>query len=135
VKVKATSDAAAWTHARETRYLFDDLGLEKAFDSEDYGPGLSEIFVVFMCRTHDLEFKQRIRMDRKELVLYMDIFLDYHLMVKGPTERRWDHVARKLYDELPPILAKYKLKDFDTNRFIADFRKFMEGTGMMKPTK
>ena len=107
--------------------------MRKAFDGEDYGPGLSEIYVVFMCRTPDLVFKQRIRTDRKELVLYMDIFLDYHLMVKGPIERRWDHLARKLYDELPPIVAKYKLKNFDTTRFIADFRKFMEGTGMMKP--
>ena len=131
MKVKTTSDAAEWACVPETRYRLGDQGLEKAFDSEDYGPGLSEIFVVFMCRTPDLEFKQRIRMDRKELVLYMDIFLDYHLMVKGPIERRWDHLARKLYDELPPIVAKYKLKDFDTQRFIADFRKFMEGTGMM----
>jgi len=116
-------------------YRLDDLHLRKAFDGEQYGAGLSEIYVVFMCRTPDLKFKQRIRLDRKDLVLYMDIFLDYHLMVKGPTERRYDHLARKLYDELPPILAKYKIKDFDTERFIADFRRFMEGTCMMKHIK
>ena len=135
MKVRYTSDSAEWANVDEPTDRLDDLHLGKAFDGEDYGPDISYIFVVFMCRTPDLKFKQRIRMDRKELVLYMDIFLDYHLMVKGPTERRYDHLARKLYDELPPILAKYKLKDFDSERFVADFRKFMEDTGMMKPTK
>ena len=132
MKVDYTSDSAEWANVDDGTDRLDDLHLSEAFDAEDYGAGLSEIFVVFMCRTPDLEFKQPIRMDRKKLVLYMDIFLDYHLMVKGPIVRRWDHLARKLYDELPPIVAKYKLKNFDTQRFIADFRKFMEGTRMMK---
>lgn len=135
MKVDATSDADERARVSEGWYRLDDLDLQRALDGEDYGPGLNKIFVVFMCRSPDLKFKQRIRLDRKELTLYMDIFLDYHLMVKGPTERRWSHVARKLYEELPPILAKYRLKEFDTERFIDDFRNFMEGTGMMQPAK
>lgn len=127
-----TSDSFVTTMTGSAVDAVRSHGYETALCTGDYGHGLAKIFIVATCRSADdaTRFKRRIRLDHKRLTLYVDVFLDYHLMVQGPDERRIDHLVRKLYNEIPPIVEKYKLKNFDTQRFVTDFRAFLAGTGL-----
>ena len=82
-----------------------------------------------MCRDPRLNFKQRIRMDRKELILYMDLMLSSPEMAAATKAKRQHMLAEKLYNEVPQIVRKYKLKDFDTERFVSDLQGWLKGTG------
>lgn len=132
MKLGITSDCWHETKVVEATDAVKDAGYEKALLGGDYGPGLEKIFIVCMCRYRNDEeiFKRRIRLDHKRLILYIDVFLNYDLMIKGPTAKRIDHLVRKLYAEIPPIVEKYKLKGFDTKRLVADYRAFLAGTGL-----
>jgi hypothetical protein len=90
------------------------------FEERDYGAGLVGIVVVFMCRDPNIKFKRRIRFVRKTKAIYMDIMLDFNQMKPATDEFRRRVVAERLLDEVPAVLGKYSIPDFDRQRFIAD---------------
>jgi len=95
--------------------LYDDSGIEMA--------------VILMCRDPRWNFKQRIRFKKKDNCLYMDIMFDLPIMERADASTRKMIVAQKMTDEIPPIIAKYKFKDFDLMRFSADLRNWFEDHG------
>ena len=101
--------------------------LEDWLHFKSYGNDLVTIGVVLMCRNPEYNFKQRIRMDRKDKALYIDLMLDYDYFVSDITqEDRIKVVANKMIDEIPPIIKKYKLKDFDGDLFMKDLKKYLK---------
>ncbi|CAN5785335.1 hypothetical protein BH09VER1_BH09VER1_18220 [soil metagenome] len=105
------------------------------FESRDYGRGLNCIAVILMCRNPELNFKRRIKLKnekgafREEKVLYMDIMLDLPTMSAfDRTDRgsRRKIIAQRLYDEVPEVLSRYKIADFERDAFIADFRSWID---------
>lgn len=108
------------------------------FESKDYGPGLDRIFVLFVCRDPSLNFQQRIELKtdknafRDEKVLRMDILLDL------PTMRsfdRTDQASRKkiigdrIYDEVPEIISRFDIPNFNREEFIDDLRAWIDELG------
>ena len=53
----------------------------------------------------------------------MDIMLDMNQFMNIEQNERDKIVAHKLISEVPTIIAKYKLKDFDIAKFQKDFEK------------
>lgn len=97
------------------------LDLWNFFYHRNYGNDLSGgIVVVLMCRDPEYKFKQRIRFSKKEQKLYMDIMLDYLNFVTASHAQRRQMVAKHLQTEIPLVIAKYKFKDFDLERFSTD---------------
>ena len=114
---------AHW-EARLDRVLsaFSSSGYKSMFASRYYGNGLHGVSIVLMCREPSLTFKQRIRFARKEKRLYMDIMLDLDAFRQMGDDERRQNVVDRLGDEVPAILRKYSIADFDCGRFVSDFR-------------
>jgi len=90
------------------------------FLSKDYGIGLLGIVVVLMCQDQDLKLKRRVRFARNDKKLYLDIMLDLDQMKRSDPKLRKRIVAERLIDEVPQVLGKYSLSDFNMVRFMAD---------------
>jgi hypothetical protein len=103
--------AYSWweTKVADSLSLFVSENL-KIFFSKYYGSDLNDIFIVLMCRQPEHNFKERIRYIKKEKALYMDIILDFNLLIKSLQEERNQNVFAKLIKEVPDIIAKYKYR-------------------------
>jgi hypothetical protein len=110
-------------------HALSDLGYRNYFMDKDYGDGLLGVTVVFMCQDPDLSLKRRVRHSKKEKKIYMDIMLDLPEMKAATPEARKRLVVERLLSEVPEVVLKYKIKDFDTAHFIADFQEWMSATG------
>lgn len=99
---------------------------------KNYGNDLVEIFIVLMCRNPEYNFKQRIRMDRKEKILYIDLMLDYNYFTSNITQQdRITVVAKKITEEIPLIVKKYKFKDFKIDLFMKDLNGYLKQIGWL----
>lgn len=103
-----------------------DFGYRRLFEEKDYGDSLDGITVVFMCRNPEHNFKQRIKYSKKEKKVYLDIMLDLNQFRQIEQSERERIVAYKLVSEIPPIIAKYKLPDFDLPNFQEDLSRLLK---------
>lgn len=87
-----------------------------------YGSGLKGIRVVLMCQRSELNLKRRVRLSKKDGVIYMNVMLDFEKMHLASPEERKLEVVRKLWDEVPEVLSRYDINDFNRIKFITDFR-------------
>jgi hypothetical protein len=102
------------------------LSLNAFFAERDYGPGLTSLVVILMCRDPELEFKRRVRLDRKTRTLYSDIMLALPAMRSIGHAGRRSVIAQRLVAEISPTIAEYRLPDFDLPRFNYDFQHIIE---------
>lgn len=106
-----------------------DFGFRRHFEALNYGAGLLGVTVVFMCQDPALNLKRRIRHSKKESKLYMDIMLDLSVMKAATPEARKHEVAQRLFDEVPEVLSRYKIPDFNQDAFVTDLRSWIESIG------
>jgi hypothetical protein len=99
------------------------------FQKIDYGSGLDGVCVVLMCQRPELNLRRRVRYSRKDKTVYMDIMLNLPTMEAASPEERMHEVAQRLWNEVPEVLSRYKIPDFDRVRFVADFREWIDGLG------
>ena len=112
--------------------VLDELsstGYRGLFEARDYGKGMVGIIVVFMCRETSLNFKQRIRFVKKERTLYLDIMLDLDEMRKIDHNARKRIVVERLSNEIPLILSKRSIPDFDEAQFVSDLKTWLKDIG------
>ncbi len=102
---------------------FHKTGYERFFEKRNYSSSLDGIVIVLMCRSTYLKFKQRIRFVRTDRKIYMDIMLNFDQLILVDQEARVKIVAEKVIEEVPLIIAKYKLKDFDLSKFKVDIKR------------
>jgi hypothetical protein len=124
-----TYDAAWEARLDGVTKAFSLSGYRNLFDSRNYGEGLRGIAVILMCRDPNLKFKQRIRFVKKNKTLYMDIMLDLDQMRQANDDVRKKIVAERLADEVPTILCKYSIPDFDEARFVKDMKAWLKKIG------
>ena len=120
-----TTDSWWEAHVDKVVFLIDDTGYEQYFSEQDYGTSLEGLVVVLMCRNPDLNFKQRIRLSKKDKILYMDIMLYLPQILELDQKERERIIIGKLIAEIPVIIKKYKLKDFDLAKFETDLIRYM----------
>ena len=113
------------THIDKVLNLLSDIGYRKYFSEQNYGSSLDGITVVLMCQPPNLNLKQRIRLSNKEKKLYLDIMLDLPQFLKIDQKEREKIIVNKLISEIPPIIIKYKLEDFNLARFNKDLGYWM----------
>ncbi len=97
-------------------------GYKHFFDRQNYGSSLDGVAIVLICQDSSLNLRQRIRFSKKEKTIYLDILLDLNQFLLIDQKQREEIVAGRLIHEVPAIIGKYKLKDFDLPKFEADFR-------------
>jgi hypothetical protein len=108
-----------------------DLGYRSFFEEREYGGGLFKIVILLMCQESELNLKRRIRLSKKDKILYMDIMLDLPTMKSADMLTRQRIVAEKLMTEVPEVINKYKFPDFDAPRFISDLKEWINATGWL----
>lgn len=102
-----------------------NVGYRKYFSEQDYGTSLEGLTVVLMCQDPNLNLKQRIRLSKKERKIYLDIMLGLPHIIDITQKEREKIIVGKLIAEIPPIIAKYKLDDFDLVKFETDLKIWM----------
>jgi hypothetical protein len=102
-------------------------GYRNAFEERDYGQGLVGVVVILMCRDPSLHFKRRIRFKKSEKMLYIDIMLNLDQMRQVEHMERKKIVVQRLADEVPAILRRYSIPDFDEVCFVEDLRNWLKG--------
>lgn len=102
---------------------FSDDNYHSYFQERDYGTGLIGITVVFLCHDPALNLKRRIRLSKKEKKLYVDIMLDLPEMKSVDFTKKKMIISELLLKEIPEVISKYKIDDFDLQRFVEDFQK------------
>ncbi len=93
------------------------------FQERDYGTGLIGITIIFICQDPALNLKRRIRLSKKEKKLYVDMMLDLPQMKSADLVKKKMIMSELLLKEIPEIVSKYKIDDFDLQRFIEDFQQ------------
>lgn len=127
---------AEW-ESRVDKVLRDlvDSNYEERFASRDYGCGLNCIAVTFVCRDPDLNFAQRVEFRTEkslfgeENILYMDIVLNLDIMTAfalANLDSRKQVMVQQMRQEVPKILSRYDIPDFDREGFIKDFNQWTE---------
>lgn len=105
---------------------------EKFFESKDYGSGLDGIFICLLCRETYLNFKPKNRIAKVKGVLrtkkklYMDSMYNLDDFRKMTDDERKQTVISQLRVEVPAILNKRSIPDFDRQRFITDFTGWLD---------
>ena len=102
---------------------FSNLGYRRFFEERSYGSVLEGVTIVLMCQDPMLNLKQRIRHSKKERKIYLDIMLDLLQMKSIDQQQRNKIIADKIINEVPPILSKHKLDDFELAKFEADLNE------------
>jgi hypothetical protein len=92
------------------------------FVPKNYGDGLAGLGVVLMCRDPELNFKRRLRFSRKEKTVYMDVMLDLTQMRQAAHEVRKRIICERLIEEIPAVVRKYSIADFDDALFEQDLK-------------
>lgn len=105
--------------------LLDDTGYKNYFYNQDYGSSLEGITVVLMCKNANLNLKQRIRYIKKEKKLYLDLMLDLEQFLIIDMKDKERIIVNKLISEIPIIISKYKLDDFNSIKFEKDLKKWI----------
>lgn len=102
-----------------------ETGYRRFFSEQYYGSTLNGITVLLICQDPSLNLKQRIRLSKKEKTIYMDIMLNLNQFLKIEQKERKKIVVEKLINEVPVIIRKYRLEDFDILKFESDLKKWM----------
>jgi hypothetical protein len=106
-------------------------GFNKYITSENYGSDLNGIVIILMCRKPEIVFKKRLRLSKKEKVLYMDIMLDYDLFNNMAFEQRITQICKTLLVELSQVLKKYKFQDFKSDELIKKLENWFVSYGFI----
>lgn len=102
-----------------------ETGYRQFFYEQYYGSTLNGITVLLICQDPSLNLKQRIRLLKKEKTIYMDIMLNLNQFLKIEQKEREKIIVEKLINEVPVIIRKYRLEDFDILKFESDLKKWM----------
>ena len=101
----------------------------KHFATKNYGAGLRGIGVVLMCRNPELNFKQRLRLSKTDKKLSMDVMLDLAQMRDAGHEGRRQIIRERLTEEIPAVVRKYSIGEFDDARFAEDLKAWLTEIG------
>ena len=122
--VRITSDANSESGVGE---VVDEISgpTRQNFVARDYGVGLLGIVIVFMCRDSELNFKRRLRFVRKEKTIYMDVMLELGQMTRLGHPQRMQVIVDRLMDEVPLIVNKYNIAEFNYYSFELDLKAWL----------
>lgn len=126
MKLNFTADAVNTSGFGDLIYGLNNNKLDDYFMNKTYGVSLIEIFIVCCSYPDWKNFKQRIRFIKAEKCLMVDIMFDLETMENASQKERREIHIKKINNELPPIIKKYKFKDFDLERFMADFNTYVK---------
>jgi len=103
------------------------LDLREFFETKHYGSGLSSLVVVLNCRNPELGHKQRVRLDKTSLTLYVDVMLELAAFVRASHIQRRQMIFEQTKIQVAAVLQQRRLKNFEAGTLMSDlFSKMNE---------
>jgi hypothetical protein len=121
-----TADADWDAKIRNVIDIFFKMDITHYFLEKDYGIDIYKIAFFLICREPSLEFKQRIKFDKKEKVLGIDIMLDLDLFRNISLKEKFNIVKKELLINTPIGINKFKFKNFNSELFMKDFSYWLD---------
>lgn len=134
IRFLITGDSNVETGVGEASRKMASTDFYKFMEKQDYGNSLKGLCVIFMCRDPQLNFKQRIRYTKKDQKLYFDLMLDYDQFIVMTHEQRVSAMCKKLLEEMPPIVKKYKFPDFNLEKFMGNLSSWFNEHNLIIPS-
>ena len=131
MKFFLTCDVTWESKVDKVRAALSDHGYRQYFVDRDYGSGVSEVAVILLCQIPELALKPRLRFAKKTKVLSMDVMLDLPSLIGIEMDERQRIVASRMLEDIPRNVLKYKIEDFDSQRFVSDFKSWILTTGWL----
>lgn len=103
---------------------FSNSGYRRFFEERRYGGGIEGIVIGLICQDPSLKLKQRIKYAKKEKRIYIDIMLDLNQFKQLDQNQRVKIAAEKIITQVPSIISKFKIEDFDYAKFEQDLREW-----------
>jgi len=128
MKLNILSDTNSESRVAEALDALPLLELRRYVAERDYGQGLACLLIGIICRNPTLNLKPRVRFTKKDKTLSMDVMLHLPDMMALDDLGRTRVIAQYLSDEVPAVISKYAIQDFDSARFLADFEKWIRET-------
>ena len=129
MKLNILCDANSESRVAEALSALPVLELRNYVAEQDYGNGLSFLLIGIICRDPELGLRPRIRFTKKDKTLSMDVMLHLPDMMALDDLGRTRVIAQRLSDEVPAVISRYAIQGFDAGQFLADFEKWIRGTG------
>lgn len=123
MKLNILSDANAESRVAESLHTLPVLALRKHVAERDYGTGLSCLLIGVICRNPELKFKRRIRFEKKDKTLSMDIMFSLPEMIALDDNGRKQVIMQRLVADVRAVISKYALGDFDAEQLLSDFEE------------
>lgn len=121
--VKILSDAEAESGILDVIVWLAKTNYWEAFQQEDYGDGLENVSMFLICRDPGLGFRRRIRHLKKEKRIYIDVMLQVSKFTGASVKCRKEMVIESLLKDVPPVIRKYKVEDFECEKFLLSFSR------------
>lgn len=86
----------------------------------NYGPGLSRLVLVAICRDPVHEYKQRVRFLTATRTLYIDVMLELSFFIKAKHNERRNTLYEQTMNQVRTVLEKRRIKDFESQHFLRD---------------
>jgi hypothetical protein len=99
---------------------------KRNFQERHYGSGIEALVIILVCHELSSSLKRRMRFTKKNKLLGFDIMLDYDEMKRLDQAARKQKVIGQILTEMPKILKKYAISDFDEQRFVEDFARWLK---------
>lgn len=130
-KFQLLSDADSESGILFAKQKITSNGFNKYITSENYGSDLNGVVIILVCRKPEIILKKRLRLSKKEKMLYMDIMLDYDLFNNMEFEQRVTQICKTLLVELSQVLKKYKFEDFKSDKLIINLENWFLNYGFI----
>lgn len=124
--IRTTGDTAAESKVGQVIYSISGP-TEDRFAKKDYGAGSPGIVVVLMCQDPALNLKRRVRFAKKDNKLYLDVKLDLDEMKAAKPAARRRIILARIHRDVAEVIARYRLPDFDSAKFLKDLQAWFQG--------
>ena len=131
MKIFFTSEASG-SYGEKANIIYSHMSkiLSKRLESEDYGSGLSEWFLIFiiMGGKLDLGYKERTKYSKKNQEIDFRLRIDFDSFKKGNTKQR-TYLLYECMKRSLDIMEEKKIPNFNISRLKVDFETISEEQG------
>jgi hypothetical protein len=124
MKLNILCDADWEAKIDKVLHTFTDSGYRQFFEERKYGSSIEGIVIGLICLESSLNLKQRIKYVKKEKKIYIDIMLDLDQFKQLDQDQRVKIASEKIITQVPVIISKFTIEDFDQAKFRQDLTKW-----------
>jgi hypothetical protein len=101
------------------------------FELANYGTSVKQLIISLIAYPNELKDLEEDKIfnqyDAVKQILDISVVLDYDFLLKTSELEAFEYEKYKVFQTLQIILSTFEIENFDTNRFLEDFKKGLDG--------